>query len=138
MKLSPSEPTAILLASATCVAVLLGVSETNCLVRGCVDDDASIRAIGLLGMPLLFAYLLMSWMFVFPFMLGLRERLGRRWPPAIVATVCALLSAALLHRPDVDGSFLNTALALVPWLGGSWFAGGVVALTFWPAANLSD
>jgi hypothetical protein len=77
----------------------------------------AIRATALLGMPLLILYLLLSWMLVFPAMLGLRERFGR-WRPAVgVATLGAMLSAALVHDRGVDASFFATALMVVPWLG---------------------
>jgi len=129
-----SEPAAFLLASVTSVAVLLGVSEADCMLRTCVNDDAGIRATELFGNLLLILYVLLSWALVFPAMLAFRERYGRWRPAAIVSMTFALLGAALLHNRDVDGGFLNAARLLVPFLGTPWFAGGFVALTFWPRA----
>jgi hypothetical protein len=127
-----SIPLAITLSSVTAVGLLVGMSEAACLVQRCVQDDASVRALAMLGMPLLFAYLLLSWLVVFPAMLLLRKRLGRVVSAASVACLCALGIAVFFHIPSVDGAFVNTAQHIIPWFGTPWMLGGILALTLWP------
>lgn len=102
------------------------------MLKECLRDDAAIWAEAMLGLPLLVAWLVASWLLVFPAMLALRRRCGRVLAPAVVGLLFAVGLAALFHRPDIDGTFVNTAMHLVPWLAGAWFAGGVVAATLWP------
>jgi hypothetical protein len=131
-----TKPVAILASSLITVFLLMVIDQTGCQVRGsCVEDDASIRASGLLLIPLVAIYVLLSWLLVYPFALVLA-----RWLPtflaALLPSVAFGLSAAfLLHRPDVDGSPLLTLSTLLPWLAIPWFAGGWAAVSLWPRSH---
>jgi hypothetical protein len=124
---------AMLASSAVSCAVLLGLSALACLFKRCVEDDAAARAGAVLDVPLLAAYVVLSWLLVYPAMLWLRRRWGRRVGAALaVSVVCALLLAALLHMPAVDGAFWRTAVYLVPWFATPWFVAGLCAIALWP------
>jgi hypothetical protein len=116
----------------SCV-VLLGMSEAACLVRECIRDDASIRASVMLDIPLLVAYVVLSWLVVYPVILWLGRRWGSVKVSLGVSVVFALVSAALFHSPSVDGEFWHTAAHLVPWFGAAWFIAGLCAVRLWPA-----
>jgi len=106
------------------------------MLKECLRDDAAIWAEAIVGLPFLVAYVVASWLLVFPAMLALRRRCGRVLAPAVVGLLFAAGLAAPFHRPEIDGTFINTTMHLVLWLAGAWFAGGVVAATLWPNDSL--
>jgi len=123
---------AIAVSSAVTLALLWGIDAVVCFFANCINDVASNRAVAILGIPMLFLYIILSWLFVFPAMLVLRKKLGRYAASAVIALLFSLGMAILFHMPLVDGEFINTAAVLVPWFAVPWFFGGVLALSIWP------
>ncbi len=111
---------------------LFVISEGSCLFNECLRDDASIRAAAILGTPLLAAYVLLSWLLVYPTNLWLRLRLGGLRASLLVSAGFAVAIAGLFHSPSVDGPFVHTAMYFVTWFGSSWFLAGLCAAALWP------
>jgi len=121
----------------SCTALVV-ISEGACLFKECLRDDASLRADSMFGIPILVAYVLVSWLFVYPAILWLSRWWGGARASLLVSTGFAVAMAGLFHRPSVDGSFLHTALYLVPWFGTSWFIAGLCAAALWPDAGSTE
>ncbi len=123
---------AIVASSTTALTALFVIEHLLCVLRGgCVEDDASIRASGLL-VPMTVAYLVGSWMLVYPSALWLAQRMHRVLASVISSVSFGLLSCLAMHRPGLDGSFAQTLSVLLPWLTLPWFLGCLVALVLWP------
>lgn len=123
---------AIFLSSSISVILLNVIDYAGCLIRTCESDDASIRAAELLGFMPLIAYIVFSWIFVFPSMLLVRRWLGNFGAPLAISLIFSLAIAFLFYNPAVDSSFMQTAQLLLPWLALPWFIGGLLALALWP------
>lgn len=127
-----SRPLSVLISSAVSCIVLLGMSEGLCLLKECVRDDASIRATAILGVPLLIAYVMLSWLLVFPVMLWLKRRWGSFLAALLVSLAFGVAMALTFHMPSIDGSFLHTALHVAPWFAVPWLVAGLAAIALWP------
>lgn len=128
-----SKVVAIFASATLSVAALFAFNFMDCAVRVCVEDNASVRAMALFGAPLLIAYVLFSWVLVFPSMLALRKRTGAVGAALIVSVSWALALAWLLGRSSFDDTtftytFGYWLLALIP----PWVVGGLLALSLWP------
>jgi hypothetical protein len=124
---------AVLGSSLTAVITLQVVDRIGCVVRGgCVEDDASVRALAMLGVPLVFLYVVGSWVLVYPVALALRKRMPVLLACLLTSLLFGVACGLVIHRSEVDGSVFNTLLAVVPWLSTSWFLGALVALRAWP------
>jgi len=118
-------------------AALMGIAEAECILRKCLHDDAGIRAMAMMAIPMLVAYLSLSWLVVYPAVLWLSRWLGGLLASLLVSLGFAVVMTWLFHLPSVDGRFLHTAMYLVPWFGLPWFVGGLCAKALWPVAGVS-
>lgn len=124
---------AALLASALALVTLIGVDGAACMAHQCASDDAGTRALVVFNPALMLAFLVLSWLTVFPVMLLLRRtRLPAVAIVAIVALPPALVFAYMLYDPAVDASFLQTALIVTPPLVIAWLIAGWILLARWP------
>jgi hypothetical protein len=128
---------AVIASSAAASLCLFVTSELACAAGGCARDDAAFRAEGF-AVFMLLAYCIVSWVAVYPVMLVLRKRIAAAAACALVALVYAVSLSAVFHSPQVDGSFINTAKHLVPWLATAWFIGGLIATIMWPNQSYMD
>ncbi len=124
---------AALLVSALALVALIGVDGAACMAHQCATDDAGARALVVFNPYLMLAFLVLSWLTVFPLMLLLRRtRMPVAAILAVVALPPALLFAYMLYDPTVDTSFLQTALVVTPPLVISWLIAGWILLARWP------
>ena len=125
---------AAIIATSSAVALLASwaVDFVQCVITGCVEDDAARRASALLGPTMEVAYVVFLWISVFPAALLLR-----RWFPNFVAAASSAVGlgvvvAWIAHTPSVDGPFLRTLMYLMPWLVIPWTLGAFILVTLWP------
>jgi hypothetical protein len=114
------------------MSISLVMDKAFCALNSCVDDDASMRAMALLGIPLLVIYILATWGVLYPIMLAARRKLGLFTAPLVVTVPVSLVLAVVFHRPDIDGDLMHTVALLAPWFGVPWYCGGLAAIWLWP------
>ena len=114
------------------VALAYGIDQAGCAINSCVDDDASRRAMAILGIPILILYTLVTWGAMYPIMLSLRKHFGNYFSPALVSVPVSAILAIMFHNPEVNGNIINTLLVFLVWLGTPWYFGGLVAILLWP------
>lgn len=95
-----------------------------------------MRAINMLGIPLVFVYCLITWGVLYPAMLVIRNKVGLFVSPFLVAAPASVLLAFLFHRPEVDGDFINTLSVFGAWLFVPWYVGGLAASCLWPNTRI--
>ena len=127
-----SKPIAILVSLVLTMAFAYGIDQASCAINSCVDDDASRRAMAILGIPIFVLYTLVTWGVIYPTMLSLRKYFGSYFSPALVSVPVSYFLAILFHEPGVDGNIVNTPLVFLAFLGVPWYCGGLVAILLWP------
>jgi len=132
VKASVQKIFAIGLSSITLLAVTFALSKIDCLLRPCVEDDASLRAMALLGIPVAIFYVVISWLTVFPAILLLRRITHPALPIFLVPALASLIVARILYDPLIDGTFLVSLRYLFPFLFLPWLMGAIVAVLLWP------
>jgi hypothetical protein len=108
-----------LVAAMTSVAQLLTFYVCDyiyCSVTKCVIDDGSKRALAIFEPWILVAYLLASWVFVYPLLLWLGERLKYTLAVPIGAALVSLMICFVLHDKAVDKNVFSTISNLFPVL----------------------
>ena len=123
---------AIMLSSIGAVLAAWALDMARCAVAGCIQYDASIGASDVVGPIILFGYVTLSWLTVYPTALGLLRYVSAPAASALSAVSYAFVVACLLHRPGTGAPMLHTLGFLGPWLGISWFIGAFIATTLWP------
>jgi hypothetical protein len=123
---------AIVASSTIALTALFVIDQLLCVLRGgCVEDDASIRASALL-VPMAVAYLVGSWIIVYPSALWLAQRMHGVLASVVASVSFGLFGCLAMHRQGVDGSFAHTLSMLLLLLTLPWFLGCLVALVLWP------
>jgi len=122
---------AIIVSLIITLVVFYGIDFLTCAIHPCVDDDASRRAMTMLGTSLLILYIVTTWGIIYPLMLVLRKYLGKFVSPLIVSILFTSLLALVFHDPQVDGNVLNTIFVFLIHLGAPWYLGGFTAILLW-------
>ena len=126
-----SKTLAITVSSFLAVFLTIAIDQIGCVLRSCVQDASSNRA-EVFMVPMLVAYLVLSWLAVFPAIIALGKRMPKPVASLAVSLLSGLLVTFLLHRPTIDGPFIHTVTALLPWLVVPWLTAGWVATVMWP------
>lgn len=102
-----------------------------CLVRKCVEDEASRRADALIGDLVVAAYVILTWIAVFLPAVGLRRKFSTLAAAATPAAVVAVGLAYLLFDSEYDD--LASAAGFFLWLTAPWVIANLAGLAIWPA-----
>jgi hypothetical protein len=127
-----SKSIAIFVSLVLTMGLTYGIDQASCAINSCVDDDASRRAMAILGIPIFILYALVTWGVMYTAMLSLCKYFGSYFSPALVSVPVSSLLAIMFHDPGVDGNIVNTLLVFLVWLGLPWYCGGLVAILLWP------
>lgn len=96
-----------------------GLGEIDCAFRECVEDDASNRAIALVGPYVALAYMMTT---LAAFLLAARvlaKRRGLIFAALVPSAMLSVFFAGVFYRPDLDS--LTGIAGLFLWLFVPWF-----------------
>lgn len=117
------------------MALLEGINQARCAVWQCqFDDDASMRAMTLVGVVLMVVYALLSLLMVLPLTLLLRHWFGKLVSSLLGASSFGLLVAWIFYLPAVDSFARFVSFGL--WLSVPWFIAGAIACALWSHQSL--
>jgi hypothetical protein len=100
----------------------------DCSVTKSVIDDGSMRALAIFEPWILVAYLLAYWVFVYPLLLWLGERLKYTLAVPIGAALVSVMACLVLHDKAVDKNVFSAISNLFPMFFFPWMVGGYIDL----------